>query len=389
MDGKLFHQLSTSALLKAQAPLPATNTLEGYILGEFPADMRTCGENTGHLSLLARKHAALLRGEANRIKSLNDNTQACLTQLDLMMLLGGYLLAKTDAFGVAPPILLELLDSNGQAHNLPTRMTYEFIVDVNTEAFIESGGNIRVFSDGPIAQVERDFYIGHHFAEQHMRSCYEALRDILIHPQTPRKAKQLHGMLRELQEFTHYMAAYSRLPHQEYAYFRRFLHPYPDKTKNASGAFMPAPQLFELLLQPSGFAQQTYITNNLHYFSRWAQPLLKQAVTNKADSPTVAGIMLADKRWKLTGEEKDALAAVIEQFIEFKLTHIKVAASKIPEAFPKSPTTAREDLRDFHPFKNATRDGAGLKQGTGGFAPQDFLGDGIRRLLDLQQRLSL
>ncbi|HET8671940.1 MAG TPA: hypothetical protein VFM05_15385, partial [Candidatus Saccharimonadales bacterium] len=69
------------------------------------------------------------------------------------------------------------------------------------------------------------------------------------------------------------------------------------------------------------------------------------------------------------------------------LTHIKVASSKIPEAFPNPPTLEREELRGFCPFLGATRDAVGKQEGTGGFVPQDFLGDGVNRLLELQQRL--
>jgi hypothetical protein len=388
MQDKLFHGLPTALLLYADNPKPVTDPLAHYVLHVLPADLRACVDGSMQLPELAAKQYGLLESQANHIRTLTDSRLAREAQLDLVMLLGGYLLAKAQAYEFAPPLLLELLGVNAQRHNLALRMTYELIVDCNTEAFVRSDGHIRVFSDEPIARIERDFYIGHYFAEQHIRSAYETFKAILERPAEPHKVDRLRTVLIGLQRFTEFMAVYSRLPHAEYAYFRRFLLPYPDKTKNASGAFMPSPQLFEMLLQPPAEVQSRYIATNMPYFSHWAQPLMVSQATYAKEGGTLEA-MLESGQLALTAAERLLMADIVEQFIAFKLVHIKVVSGKIPEAFPKPPIVEREALGGACPFINPTRSGHGAQQGTGGFSPQDFLGDGVRRLLELQKRLAL
>lgn len=380
----LFKNVPTAAIVGGRRK-PADNPLTDYILRELPEDLRRYVRGTLTHQELARRQQALLASERQRIADIRDLTMARQTQLDLLMLFGGYLLDRDNALINAPPLLKKLLEQNAQSHNIAPRLTYEYIVDVNTEAFLQNRGGIRVFSYGKIARIERDFYIGHYFAEAHMKRAYQTLQEIVDNPRsiTVDKLRIVHA---ELEEFTQFMAAYARLPHKEYGYFRRFLSPYPDKVKNASGAFMPSPQLFEMLLHPAGYAQTTYVATNLRYFSQWAQPLLQVGQERAAAGRTIEAL-LGSRKLRPRPEEAALLHAIVEQFIQFKLTHIRVVTAKIPEAFPKQPIVEREQLRKFRPFQSAVRDGQGVQQGTGGFAPQDFLGDGINRLLTLQERL--
>lgn len=379
----LFKNLPVSALGGGKRK-PAPNHLAGYVLRELPKDLRSYVSGAFTHQRLAERQELLLLGEQLRITSVNSLNEARLTQLDLLMLLGCYLLERERALIQAPPLLLKLLKENASRYAIAPRLTYEYIVDVNTEAFLRGRG-VRVFSYGKIARIERDFYIGHHFAEKHMKQAYRTLRSIVDNPST-RAADLLQAVLDDLNEFTNFMAAYARLPHKEYGYFRQFLSPYPDKVKNASGAFMPSPQLFEMLLHPAGYAQTTYVADNMQYFSQWAQPLLRAGQEKAAAGRTIEAL-LASGELRLTPKEAKLLHAIVEQFIQFKLTHIRVVSSKIPEAFPKKPVIEREQLRQFRPLENAVREGRGVQQGTGGFAPQDFLADGINRLLALQKRL--
>ena len=386
MQPVLFHDVSTSKILRRTPPNSSTNALAGYVLKELPKDIQDWSESALSLESLAKRQTQLLETERQRLYTLQTAEEAAIVQLDLLMLLGAYLPAKEAAYELAPPLLLELLAHISTQHQLPSRLTYELIVDVNTTAFLQSGGHIRTFSRGKTGRIERDFYIGHYFAERHIRSSYELLAAVVSTPNIPNRCAYLRSALTGLVQFTEYMAAYSRLPADGYAYFRRFLTPYPDKIKNASGAFMPTPQLFEMLLHKSDFAQTEYLHRNAQYFPRWAQEQLQAQTEPTANAPTIQSL-LANNALYLDTDEQQLLDAIIEQFIRFKLMHIRVASSKIPEAFPKPPTTEREALRSFQPKLDAKRDGTGTQRGTGGFAPQDFLADGVRRLLDLQTRL--
>lgn len=380
----LFKNVPTTAITGGRRK-PAHNPLTDYVLRELPKDLRSFVKGALTHQELSSRQQVLLAGEQQRIAAIGDINEARQVQLDLLMLLGGYLLDRERALHNAPSLLLKLLEQNSRRHSIAPRLTYEYIVDVNTEAFLENRGIIRVFSYGKIARIERDFYIGHYFAEKHMKRAYHALQAIIDNPKLI-SAEALRVVRAELEEFTQFMAAYARLPHKEYAYFRRFLSPYPDKIKNASGAFMPSPQLFEMLLHPAGYAQTTYVAANMRYFSQWAQPLLESGQKKAAAGRTIEAL-LASGELRPTATEAKLLHSIVEQFIQFKLTHIRVVSSKIPEAFPKTPVIEREQLRHFQPFQSAARDGEGVQQGTGGFAPQDFLGDGIHRLLALQERL--
>ena len=388
MQDKLFLGKPTASLLHYDRPQPPQTPLAAYVLEVLPAELERASKGETTLSQLAHAQQGLLKGERERILAIVDAHTARETQLDLLMLLGGYLMVKDQAFTMAPQLLLELLEENAPRHNLSRRLTYELIVDANTEAFVRTSGQIRTFSGGAVQRIERDFYIGHHFAETFMRDAYETVRDILQAPAQPDKLVAFDRALQSIQQFTLYMSAFARLPHAEYGYFRQFLVPYPDKVKNASGAFMPSPQLFELLLQKPGYAQTEYLWNNAPYFSHWAQPVLEQQQALSLAGQNFED-MVASGELFFTAAELLAFSAIVEQFIRFKLVHIKIASSKIPQAFPECPVVRRTELAHFSPLRKPTRTGEGAQQGTGGFPPQDFLGDGVRRLLDLQKRLRL
>jgi hypothetical protein len=383
---KLFRLTPTQGLLHVETPQPITTPLARYVLEDFPAQLAACVVGEAQLVDVARNQQDMLTHERVRIENPVSREAAHTAQLDLTMLLNGYLLERDNALKLAPSVLLQLLEGNAARYGFASRMTYELLVDVNTEAFIQTGGHIRTFSEGDVAVIERDFYIGHHFAEKHIKSAYETLRSILKEPGQPYKEERLAGVAVGLRRFTEYMSAYSRLPHEEYAYFRRFIAPYPDKVKNASGAFMPSPQLFEMLLHKPGYAQLAFLTDNERYFSQSANKDFRMAQNQAAAGDTVED-MIINGRLSLTKAEATMFRAIVEQFIQFKLTHIKVASSKIPEAFPKRPLLERQELQNFKPFHGANSDGVGKQEGSGGFRPQDFLGDGVRRLLELQQRL--
>ncbi|HET8669726.1 MAG TPA: hypothetical protein VFM05_03595, partial [Candidatus Saccharimonadales bacterium] len=274
MQDKLFRSVPTATLLRTPRKLPPKTPLEKYVLENLPAQIRLHSNDKLPLEDIAASQQQLLSSEGARIKAISDLSAAREVQLDLVMMLGVYLLLRDRAFTVAPPILLELLETNAGRHAITKRMTYELIVDVNTEAFLRTNGQIRIFSYGDIGLIERDFYIGHHFAEKHIKDAYEMLREVVQEPGLPNKTERLQAVLTGLQEFTKYMAIFAHLKPDAYAYFRRFLVPYPDKVKNGSGAFMPSPQLFEMLLHKPGYAQTQHVTTNEQYFSQWAQPLL-------------------------------------------------------------------------------------------------------------------
>lgn len=386
MQDKLFKHYPTATLLHVETPRPLRTRLERYVLQDLSMDLQACDAGVMTLPELAARQQKLLKDERPRLLAITDREKAHEVQLDLTMLLGGYLLDRTEAFRLAPHLLLELLAANAKRYGFASRMTYELVVDVNTTAFVRTGGHIRVFCTGDVASIERDFYIGHYFAEQHIRSAYETLAAILCEPEQSHKAERLEAVLAGLKQFTSYMAAYARLPHDEYGRFRRFLAAYPDGVKNASGAFMPTPQLFELLLTKPDFARIAFLTDNERYFSQAANKAFRVAQKQSEAGRNVED-MVASRELLLPPREAALLGNIVEQFVQFKLTHIKVVTTKIPHAFPDKPITDRNALRNFRPFQNASRAGTGKQVGTGGFVPQDYLGDGIRRLLDLQQRL--
>ncbi|MFD0391920.1 hypothetical protein ACFQ3Z_00930 [Streptomyces nogalater] len=95
--------------------------------------------------------------------------------------------------------------------SLDPHMSYELLIDVNCAEW-ETTGHIRVFSDGELGRLERDFYLGHHLAEPAVRGAFDRLSSLVLEPDAVDPAAALEEALRGLDDFRRYMAQYGRLP---------------------------------------------------------------------------------------------------------------------------------------------------------------------------------
>src|SRR5262249_29431623 len=152
----------------------------------------------------------LLDRTAVAIADNDDPRTARLTQLDLLVLLGGYLPAGPEVR--RPERLAGLIDDQcARFRDLDDHMSYELIIDVNSQEYVRSG-DIRVYSGGETARHERDFYLGHFLAEPFARSAAYRLHTVVGDPAGDGVAESLAVAATDLAEFKLAMGRYGRLP---------------------------------------------------------------------------------------------------------------------------------------------------------------------------------
>jgi len=360
-------------------------TLTQYVLGEMPQNLREVREGEMTYDALAKKHYDVLTGSvANSIVDNTDLETAKSTQVDLLFMLGGYLPPEDNAYGYVPKSLADVIRLQRDRFGLPDHMDYEMIIDQNTADSRRFNGLLRVFSDEEFGGEEQHFYMGHALAEPHIKDAAYRLRGI-VDTQTEVSASDLAPIADNMRSFNKYMGAYKRLSTEAFSHFRPYIAPYPDGAKNASGAFMPSVQLMELALHGPMASFTEYLNPAMPYFPAWSRPeiedwyAMSKAGNNVADK-LEAGTLLADKA------AIDILSkGIVERFISFRKSHLKITRDQIPEAFEGKAVLSPNDLKTYGERSLAPK--TAEETGSGGYDIQNILANSVFRLEVFQERL--
>ncbi|MFB6890151.1 hypothetical protein ACFCX4_12635 [Kitasatospora sp. NPDC056327] len=375
---------------------PFGSALRDYVLNSLPVALEdiSAGRLTYHQ--LADLQEQMLRSVAPVVLAEDDERTARLLQLDLLFLLSGYAPAGPQA---APRALTELISTRcGRFPALDPHLSYELLIDVNCEEHLRSG-DIRVFSAGRDAALERDFYLGHHLSEPWARSAAYGLRSLVlpatVRPTagrpapdrlvtdrlvTARPAAVLDDVGEHLAEFTRYMARYRRLSQEAFDRFRPYHMGHPGGPRGASGAFMPSVHLLELALLPPSKEYGVFLDQSMSYFPSWSRPVLARW---RGDSIRGANVSqrLRDGRLVLDPAGRDRLVRVIDRFVDFRMAHLGVTRHALPEAFRDRTGLTR---RDIHGQGGEHDILDGRDPGTSGFSVRHVLTNAVYRLLALR-----
>ncbi|MEU3526514.1 hypothetical protein AB0E62_22055 [Streptomyces sp. NPDC038707] len=361
-----------------------------YVLNRLPAELAAVAQGRGTYAQLATEQCRVLRAAGAEDGPLaTDLSSARLVQLDLLFMLNGYLPAGPTAF--PRPLLAALAAQCDRYPSLDPHMSYELLIDVNCAEW-ETTGHIRVFSDGDLGRLERDFYLGHHLAEPAARGAFDRLGSLVREPDAVDPAAALEEALRGLDDFRRYMAQYGRLPREAFQAFRRYHMGHPGGARGASGAFMPSVQLLELALLAPTALYERYLEQSLAYFPAWSRPVVSEwRERSRAGGNVVQAVL--DGRLELDRRAAVALLGVIDRFVDFRMVHLGVTRKAIPEAFEPSARPTRQSIlaqdgeRDFLDGAGPG-DGRGSERGTSGFSVHNVLTNAVHRLLSARRRLT-
>ncbi|OEV34699.1 hypothetical protein HS99_0009425 [Kitasatospora aureofaciens] len=323
----------------------------------------------------------MLRNVTQQLLIEDDERTARLLQLDLLFLLSGYAPAGPQA---APRGLAELISAQcGRFPALDPHLSYEFLIDVNCEEYRRSG-DIRVFSAGRDAALERDFYLGHHLSEPWAKSAAYGLRSLVLPAAAARPAAVLDDVVEHLAEFTRYMARYRKLSQEAFNRFRPYHMGHPGGPRGASGAFMPSVHLLELALLPPSEGYGIFLDQSMSYFPSWSRPVIARW---RGDSIRGANVSqrLRDGRLVLDRAGRERLVRVIDKFVDFRMAHLGVTRHALPEAFRERTGLTRRDIREQGGEHDILD---GRDPGTSGFSVRHVLTNAVYRLLALRADLT-
>ncbi|MFJ5921161.1 hypothetical protein ACIQF6_01005 [Kitasatospora sp. NPDC092948] len=359
------------------APVRSPSPLRDYVLHELPQDLAEVarGDLTHHQ--LALKQRELLTG----VGPLGDDPRAArVTQLDLLFMLSGFVPGGPHA---APRELTELISAQcARFPGLDPHLSYELLIDVNSEEF-ERCGDIRVFSEGRLGALERDFYLGHHLSEPWVRSAAYGLRALVAAPDAVKPAAVLDESARCVAEFTSHMASYRKLSEQAFGHFRPYHMGHPGGPRGASGAFMPSVQLLELVLLPPTEEYGSYLDQAMSYFPSWARPVVAQW---RSASSLGLNVAQSVRNGRLVLDEAGTarLVRLIDRFVDFRMVHLGITRRMLPEAFTDRTGLTRREIgaqAGEHGILNAEH------PGTSGFSVRHVLTNAVHRLLELRREI--
>ncbi|MFE7560034.1 hypothetical protein [Kitasatospora sp. NPDC057500] len=380
-SSRLFDGVAHRRQPTVPIPRRSGSPLRDYVLHSLPTalDDLSNGNLTHHQ--LADFQEQMLRDITPRCLSEDDEGTARLLQLDLLFLLNGYAPAGPQA---APLALTGLVSAQcGRFPALDPHLSYELLIDVNCEEYRRSG-DVRVFSAGRDAALERDFYLGHHLSEPWARSAAYGLRSLLLPAAAARPAAVLDDVAESLVEFTRYMARYRRLSQQAFNRFRPYHMGHPGGPRGASGAFMPSVHLLELALLPPSEEYGIFLDQSMSYFPSWSRPVIARW---RGDSVRGANVhqRLRDGRLVLDRADRDRLVRVIDRFVDFRMAHLGVTRHALPEAFRDRTGLTRRGIRE-QGGEHGVLDGR--DPGTSGFSVRHVLTNAVYRLLALRADLA-
>ncbi|HZM64424.1 MAG TPA: hypothetical protein VFB59_04795 [Candidatus Saccharimonadales bacterium] len=389
MKPRLFAELPDQAHLENHVEyIDGAAVLAAYTLHQMPAELRALsnlkGEDANKAYVdLAAKHAEILDDAAPDVYSNSDKAKAEIAQLDLLFMLGCYLPGEAEADALVPPQLRAMLTYNAERFRLPKHMDYDMIIDVNTRRFMETG-EIRVYSDGPERNSERDFYIGHYYAEPKVKDAVGSVRTILENPDLPNKKAMLDFARTQLTACRAIIGNYAQMPPEHFIYFRRHLMAYADGTRNASGTFLPSIQQLEVAMHAPTTAYLAFLEEAQPYFPAWARERMAEQTSDSRGGNNLLSKVLQGGI-HLSTEELKSFRDLADEFLLTKNTHAQVAHRLIPKAFSAGKLVV--DQVSAKPEQDIFAVGEAVYAGTGDFNIPHLLGNGLKRLHDLKRIL--
>lgn len=339
---QLFTNLPTTP--EDTAPYDTSaSPLAPYTLGEMIPDLAAVRDGEMSYADLRAKQEVVLGQHAMAIAANTDPAAAEVTQLDLAMMVGGYLPAEQDAFKKAPPHLLGLLAQQADRFSLPGLMDYHLIIDVNSREH-QNAGHMRTFTGDP---GERDFYYGHYLSEPLVKDAAYELHNLAESPQHLDTRQTLESAADNMDAFFRYMQQYIRMSRESFGGIRPYLTSYPDGTRNASGAFMPSVQLAELALRPPTPEHEKFLDSAMPYYPAWSRDIIADWRERSARGRNVMDMARSGEIAIGTDElAKSALGRLIDGFTNFRMAHLAATRKQIPDAFPEGPVSRRQ-AREF------------------------------------------
>ncbi|MEU4586845.1 hypothetical protein AB0F92_33055 [Kitasatospora aureofaciens] len=380
-SNQLFDSATHPRQRTSPAPGRSGSPLRDYVLRSLPAALDDLSAKRTTYHQLADSQEQMLRNVTQQLLIEDDERTARLLQLDLLFLLSGYAPAGPQA---APRGLAELISAQcGRFPALDPHLSYEFLIDVNCEEYRRSG-DIRVFSAGRDAALERDFYLGHHLSEPWAKSAAYGLRSLVLPAAAARPAAVLDDVVEHLAEFTRYMARYRKLSQEAFNRFRPYHMGHPGGPRGASGAFMPSVHLLELALLPPSEGYGIFLDQSMSYFPSWSRPVIARW---RGDSIRGANVSqrLRDGLLVLDRAGRDRLVRVIDKFVDFRMAHLGVTRHALPEAFRERTGLTRRDIREQGGEHDILD---GRDPGTSGFSVRHVLTNAVYRLLALRADLT-
>lgn len=350
-----------------------------YVLSELPADLTAVARQEMTYADLAGKQCRILEEAADALP-IGDIGEARVVQLDLLFMLNGYLPAGPEA---SPQPLLDAISAQCARHpSLDPHMSYELLIDVNSEQW-QLHGHMRVFSEGELGLLERDFYLGHHLAEPAVRTAFDLLSSMVSDPSPDSLAPGLEEAGRKLDTFRLDMARYGKLTKEAFNSFRKYHMGHQDGPRGASGAFMPGVQLLELVLVPPTEEYEVYLDQSMPYFPVWSRPLIADWRGRSAMGENITDAVL-DGRLKLDQDAVTALLGVLDRFTDFRMVHLGVTRKLIPEAFEGAGGMTRRTIAAQSGERNILTGG---NPGTSGFSVRNVLTNAVYRLLAARKQI--
>ncbi|MFI9162561.1 hypothetical protein [Kitasatospora aureofaciens] len=377
ISNQLFDSAAHPRQRTSPAPGRSGSPLRDYVLRSLPAALGDLSAKCMTYHQLAYEQEQMLRNVTQQLLAEDDERTARLLQLDLLFLLSGYAPAGPQA---APPALAELISAQcSKFPALDPHLSYELLIDVNCEEYQRSG-DIRVFSAGRDAALERDFYLGHHLSEPWAKAAAYGLRSLVLPAAAARPAAVLDDVVECLAEFTRYMARYRKLSQEAFSRFRPYHMGHPGGPRGASGAFMPSVHLLELALLPPSEGYGIFLDQSMSYFPSWSRPVIARW---RGDSVRGANVSqrLRDGRLVLDRAGRDRLVRVIDKFVDFRMAHLGVTRHALPEAFRERTGLTRRDIGEQGGEHDILD---GRDPGTSGFSVRHVLTNAVYRLLALR-----
>jgi hypothetical protein len=346
-----------------------------FILSEQPKLLTAVRNGNLLPEAISQRQRELIR-EVNAEDLLdirNHKEQAQIALLDLSFAMS----AVTFSEGTVPEEIQILNSELSAITGLPEMMTFEKIVNINSRLPFNQ---IRTFTDGPVGNSERRFYYGHELMNVKMQDTINAVIESveLLNSYTGNIDRVLYLLKRganNMEEFAKFMKSFMKMPREHFGVFRQYLSQYPDKTRNASGAFLGIPRL-DIRLVGLTPKYEEFLDEGMRYF-----PVAEQEDIQYAQQMAKQDKYLVKQYLKLEGEEQKGVAKALVELIEpirdFRLGHLAAVMHFVPGALGEGLKGLKSQLMLTEEEPILDDESSDVK-GTAGFLPGPLLRNIIR-----------
>lgn len=361
-----------------------------FVSREQPALLALIRESGGSPDAMVKRQEETLRGIGTiEVDALLRNDAypgrffAKVALLDLSFAISAAIFSRA----TPSPEVQKLNRDLAAALGLPEMMTFEKIISINSGLPF---GQMRTFTDGDVGETEKRFYYGHDLMDSRLRDTTLAVAQAvgLLKENDPDAVRAAISLLisgsESISEFAKFMRSFMEMPREHFGVFRRYLMQYPDKTRNASGAFIGMPSL-HIRLDGLSPRYEQFLDEGMPYF-----PVDERPDIEAARAMAREGIYIVAQCESLVGEQRMELASaaksLITQIKDFRLTHIAAVNRHAPEALPEGLVGLKRSLSETEeePILDDGKDGA---KGTGGFLSGPLLRNCLRMDIRAVERL--